>query len=100
MLHSLNNLQDYAIRAVDGTVGHVVDLYFDDQTWIVRYFVVETGSFTGSKSKQTAGANKSAASSHSAGSTYAIDPLHLSGPALRHQTVCPGAQTRRAHASG
>jgi hypothetical protein len=33
--------------------------------------------FPGSKSKQTAGAN-----SHSTGSTYAIDHLHLSGPAL------------------
>ena len=31
--------------ARDGTIGHVKDLYFDDQQWNIRYFVVETGGW-------------------------------------------------------
>jgi hypothetical protein len=28
--------------AIDGEIGHVSDVYFDDSTWLVRYFVVDT----------------------------------------------------------
>jgi sporulation protein YlmC with PRC-barrel domain len=28
--------------ALDGEIGHVSDIYFDDSTWLVRYFVVDT----------------------------------------------------------
>lgn len=45
MLRSMNDLEGYAIRATDGPVGHVKDFYFDDQAWVVRYIVVETGSW-------------------------------------------------------
>jgi hypothetical protein len=45
MLHNLNVLQGYAIRATDGDIGHVRDFYIDDQLWVIRYFVVETGSW-------------------------------------------------------
>jgi uncharacterized protein YrrD len=31
------------IDALDGEIGSVHDLYFDDQTWSVRYLVVDTG---------------------------------------------------------
>lgn len=31
------------IDALDGEIGAVHDLYFDDQTWSVRYLVVDTG---------------------------------------------------------
>ncbi len=33
------------IRARDGSVGKVRDLYFDDQHWQVRYLVVDTGTW-------------------------------------------------------
>ena len=33
------------IHAVDGGIGSVDDLYFDDQTWSVRYLVVDTGKW-------------------------------------------------------
>ena len=33
------------IHATDGTIGHVHDFYFDDQSWMVRYLVVDTGSW-------------------------------------------------------
>lgn len=33
------------VRANDGEIGQVVDLFFDDHKWIVRYVVVATGSW-------------------------------------------------------
>lgn len=49
MLRSMKDLVDYAIRATDGTVGHVKDFYFDDQAWVIRYLVVDTGSWLSSR---------------------------------------------------
>jgi hypothetical protein len=45
MLRSVHDLQDYAIRATNGDIGHVKDFYFDDERWAVRYLVVETGTW-------------------------------------------------------
>ena len=45
MLRSTNDLQDYALRATDGPIGKVCDFYFDDQSWAVRYLVVDTGTW-------------------------------------------------------
>lgn len=39
------DLEDYAIRATDGTIGHVTDFYFDDEAWVIRYLVVDTGTW-------------------------------------------------------
>jgi uncharacterized protein YrrD len=33
------------LDALDGEIGSVDDLYFDDQTWSVRYLVVDTGKW-------------------------------------------------------
>ena len=49
MLRNLHDLQDDAIRATDGDIGHVKDFYFDDQAWVIRYLVVETGSWLSSR---------------------------------------------------
>ncbi|MDP2027786.1 PRC-barrel domain-containing protein [Sulfuriferula sp.] len=49
MLRSMNDLEGYAIRATDGTIGHVKDFYFDDQAWIIRYLVVDTGTWLSSR---------------------------------------------------
>jgi uncharacterized protein YrrD len=49
MLRTMNDLQDYAIRATDGTIGQVKDFYFDDETWVIRYLVVDTGSWLSSR---------------------------------------------------
>jgi hypothetical protein len=45
MLRSVKELEGYAIEAKDGRIGHVFDLYFDDQYWVTRYLVVETGGW-------------------------------------------------------
>ena len=49
MLRDMNDLEDYAIRATDGTIGHVKDFYFDDEAWVIRYLVVDTGSWLSSR---------------------------------------------------
>ena len=47
---SAEDLLGYAIHATDGDIGKVIDLYFDDQRWAVRYLVVDTGGWlTGRK---------------------------------------------------
>jgi hypothetical protein len=45
MLRSVEDLESYAMGATDGVVGNVKDLYFDDEAWVVRYFVVDTGGW-------------------------------------------------------
>jgi hypothetical protein len=49
MIRTLNELQDYAIGATDGEVGHVKDFFFDDRAWVIRFLVVETGSWLSSR---------------------------------------------------
>lgn len=45
MLHSIKNLMGYTMGATDGEVGKVKDFYFDDQTWEIRYLIIETGGW-------------------------------------------------------
>ena len=45
MLRSLSSLLGSSIVAKDGEIGHVRDLLFHDRSWLVRYLVVETGSW-------------------------------------------------------
>jgi uncharacterized protein YrrD len=45
MLRNTKDLENFAIGATDGHIGHVKDFYFDDDAWVIRYFVVNTGSW-------------------------------------------------------
>ena len=45
MLFSFEDLRGYGIQAADGDIGSVRDVLFEDTTSIVRYLVVETGSW-------------------------------------------------------
>lgn len=45
MLRSVKELMSYAIRTYDGQLGYVYDFYFDDETWRVRYVVMDTGAW-------------------------------------------------------
>lgn len=45
MLRSIQELEGYSVVAVDGYIGQVKDFYFDDATWVVRYLIVDTGSW-------------------------------------------------------
>lgn len=49
MLRSIKDLEGYAIGATDGSIGTVVDFYFDDEAWAIRYLVIDTGSWLSSR---------------------------------------------------
>ncbi len=42
-LRSAVEVHGYSIEASDGELGFVADLLVDDETWAVRYFVIDTG---------------------------------------------------------
>ncbi len=45
MTTSVRQVQGCAIHASDGDIGRVDEFYFDDDTWTIRYLVVQTGSW-------------------------------------------------------
>lgn len=45
MRHSIEALRDYTIQARDGEIGQLDTVFFDDLAWVVRYLVVNTGSW-------------------------------------------------------
>lgn len=48
MIRSFNKMHGLHIKALDGEIGKLKDVYFDDRSWGVEYFVIELGSwFTG-----------------------------------------------------
>ncbi len=49
MLHNLKDIEALAIHSTDGNIGQTKDFYFDDKKWVIRYLVVETGSWFSSK---------------------------------------------------
>ena len=49
MLMNTSVLKGLSIKASDGELGTVDELYFDDESWAVRYLTVETGSWMGGR---------------------------------------------------
>ena len=49
MLHRLNQVRGFHIHATDGQIGHVDDVLMDEETWTIRYVVVDTINFIGGK---------------------------------------------------
>jgi hypothetical protein len=45
MLRSVNELYNYALEAEDGRIGWCKDFLFNDQAWIIRYMVADTGKW-------------------------------------------------------
>jgi uncharacterized protein YrrD len=45
MIRQLRNLHGQKLHATDGEIGRVTDFYFDDHSWVMRYFVVELGNW-------------------------------------------------------
>jgi len=69
MLRSIKRLFGDRLSASDGQIGQVKDVYFDDQSWAVRYVVVDTGSWLPGRQVLIA--------------PYAFGNLHRSGKTLR-----------------
>ena len=49
MFRSEKEIEGVAIGAVDGTIGKVEQLVFDDRNWAIRYIVVDIGSWLSGK---------------------------------------------------
>jgi sporulation protein YlmC with PRC-barrel domain len=45
MRQNIKSLTGFSISATDGELGKVKDFYFDDESWTIRYLIVETGSW-------------------------------------------------------
>ena len=45
MIRGAASLKGFTIGATDGEVGGVNDLYFDDERWVIRYLIVDTGDW-------------------------------------------------------
>jgi hypothetical protein len=45
MFQNIKQLYGKKLGASDGDIGHVIDFYFDDKSWAVRYLVADTGSW-------------------------------------------------------
>ncbi len=43
--HTVRQFKRDSVLATDGPAGRVVDLYFDDQSWKVRYLVIDAGGW-------------------------------------------------------
>jgi hypothetical protein len=50
MLRRLDDLEGHPIEATNGSIGQVTDFLFDDELWVVRYLVVQTGEWLSNRS--------------------------------------------------
>jgi sporulation protein YlmC with PRC-barrel domain len=41
-LRSTQNVSGYSIQASDGEIGHVKDFIIDNETWAIRYLLIDT----------------------------------------------------------
>ncbi len=45
MIRSMKNMKGFSIKAIDGKIGEIEDFLFDDENWIARYLVIDTGDW-------------------------------------------------------
>ncbi|RPI24125.1 MAG: PRC-barrel domain containing protein [Acidobacteria bacterium] len=45
MFRLVNDAKGSTVRGTDGDIGKVVDFYFDDDKWTIRYLVVDVGNW-------------------------------------------------------
>jgi uncharacterized protein YrrD len=49
MNRNIKSLIGFDLKETDGDIGKVVDFYFDDKSWTVRYAIVKTGNWLSEK---------------------------------------------------
>ena len=45
MLYKSKTLQGYKLDSLDGVIGKAQEFYFDDQYWVIRYLVADSGNW-------------------------------------------------------
>ena len=48
-LRSTHHMSGYTIQASDGEIGHVEDFIIDDETWAIRYLIIDTKNWWSGK---------------------------------------------------
>ena len=41
-MRSTHEVTGYHVQATDGEIGHIVDFIIDDETWAIRYLIIDT----------------------------------------------------------
>ena len=49
MVHRSEKLRGFHLHATNGVIGHVDEFLFDEQTWTIRYLVVDTSNWIGGR---------------------------------------------------
>jgi hypothetical protein len=49
MFHRSEKLRGFHLHATDGLIGHVDEFLFDEETWTIRYLVVDTSNWIGGR---------------------------------------------------
>lgn len=49
MLRNTKDLEEFVLGAKDGVIGNIRDFYFDDAERVIRYLIVDTGSWLSSR---------------------------------------------------
>ena len=49
-LRSTKEVSGYHVQATDGSIGHIDGFLIDDQTWAIRYLIVDTSNWPGGRS--------------------------------------------------
>ena len=50
MLHKTSYMRGFHLLATDGEIGHVDDMLIDEDSWNIRYVVVDTSNWIGGRS--------------------------------------------------
>jgi len=48
-LHTTNDVTGFHVQSLDGEVGHIEDFIIDDETWAIRYLIVDTKAWWAGK---------------------------------------------------
>ncbi len=49
MIRSCKSLEGYSLHALDGEIGHLKTLHFNDEDWSIKYLVIDLGGFWSEK---------------------------------------------------
>ena len=94
MLRSTKDLQNYAIGATDGHIGHVKDFYFDDAAWTVSRAQAVDENWFGPLSPHFANriGDVIAAARGTSGVIRSVAESFLSGLIGQHGSLTPAEQ--------
>jgi uncharacterized protein YrrD len=94
MIHSFKALQDYKVAASDGDIGSVDDLFFDEDTSVVRWIVIDTGGWLSGRKvlMSPAAFGPAEHASHSLPTSHSREQVEKSPDVASHRPVSRHAE--------